>query len=122
MPELPEGKLYTIKDKQFNFSVAVTGQELMKGLAGCNDTGPYAGMIFDFGCNFRPIMTPKGLLFPVDLAFLTEHGEIVEISRLEPDQIFTQTASVSNIFYVLETPLGFLDKHGLDVGDTISVA
>ncbi len=122
MPELPEGKLFKANDNEFNFSVATTGAELMKGLSGVVSLGTYDGMMFDFGCNFRPIMTPRGLMFPIDLAFLTEFGEIVEIRRLDPDQGFTLSASTSNIFYVLEVPVGFFNTHGLVVGDTISAA
>ena len=119
MNQLPLGRLCSVQgtDKQFNFSVAITALELMKGLARVPNMAPYDGMIFDFGCDFSPIMTPSGLEFPVDLAFITAGGEIVEIHKLDPDYRFTQGTSLRNIQYALEVPVGFFDLHGIVVGD-----
>ncbi len=120
MSELPEGRLYASQGKEFNFSLALSARELTSGLKGVTSLAPYDGMIFDFGCNFSPIMTPKGLKFPVDLAFITSQGEIVEITRLDPSLGFNQGTARKDIFYVLEVPVGFFDTQGIAVGDTIS--
>jgi len=122
MTELPEGRLYTAGEKEFNFSLAISATELMRGLKGVASLEPFDGMIFDFGCDFSPIMTPKGLKFSIDIAFLTAQGEITEIHRLDPEVGFNQGTVRNDIYYALEVPVGFFDTHGLSVGDTISPA
>ena len=123
MPELPAGRKFSIgslpgeSTKEFNFSLCTTATELMSGLSGVASLEEFDGMVFDFGCKFRPIMTPKGLLFPVDVAFVTDEGEIVEVYRLDPDYGFTQGAVRRDIQYALEVPVGFFDLHGIKIGD-----
>lgn len=119
MTTLPEGKRYKINDSEFHFSVAETGLELTTGLKGVTSLADFDGMLFDFGCNFRPIMTPNGLNFPVDLAFILESGEIVEIKRLDPAYGVTQSIDRDDIFYVLEVPVGFFEEHDITVGDLV---
>lgn len=117
MPELPAGKKFHLGDKEFYFSLGTTAKELMRGLSGVASLEPFDGMVFDFGCKFSPIMTPKGLLFPVDVAFVTDYGEIVEIHKLDPEYGFTQGTTRTDIQYALEVPVGFFDLHGVTVGD-----
>ena len=123
MSTLPVGRLCRIMDvdKQFNFSVATTALELMQGLARIPTIGPYDGMLFDFGCDFSPIMTPAGLEFPVELAFITGDGEIVEVHRLDPEYGFTQGTSRRDIKYALEVPVDFFDLHGITIGDFLII-
>lgn len=120
MPALPEGKVFTAKDREFHFSVATSAIELMRGLKGVEDLTPFHGMLFDFGVTMPVIMTPKGLNFPVELAFLNKDMEIVEISSLNPDLGFT-VASTEKVYYSLEVPVGFFKQHGLDIGDKFTL-
>lgn len=119
MPELPEGKMFAMKDKEFYFSVADSMMELINGLSGVTSLEPYHGMLFDFGCQFSPIMHPRGLRFPVDVAFITDIGEVVEIHRLDPALNFNQGTSRKDIQYALEVPVGFFDLHGISIGDFV---
>jgi len=59
MPELPEGKQYTLGDKEFNFSLCTTAVELMRGLGGVASLEPFDGMLFDFGCSSLGDKPPK---------------------------------------------------------------
>lgn len=118
MPELPEGRVISIGDKQFNFSLATTAMELITGLAGVTSLEPFDGMLFDFGMNWPVIMTPKGLSFPVEVAFINENGEIREIKRLDPADGFTQAASEKARF-ALEVPVGFFEENDINIGDTL---
>ena len=119
MPELPEGRSFTINDLKFKFSVATSALELMHGLRGVTSLEPFDGMLFDFGCNFTPIMTPKGLKFPVDVAFITGNGLIVEIWRLDPEDGFTRSTVRNDIRFTLEVPVGFFEKNDIQLGDTL---
>ncbi len=119
MPELPEGKTFTINEKEFNFSVATEALELMKGLRGVTSLDPFDGMLFDFGCNFSPIMTPSGLLFPVDVAFITREGEVVEIQRLDPENGFTKSTVRNDIRFTLEVLVGFFEDNDIQLGSVL---
>jgi len=121
MPELPEGKLVRFEDKEFNFSLATTALELMRGLRGVTSLEPFDGMLFDFGCNFTPIMTPSGLVFPVDVAFITSAGEVVEIHRLDPENGFTRSTDRRDIRFTLEVPVGFFEDKGIQIGSSLEL-
>ncbi len=118
MPELPEGKVFSIGDKQFNFSVAVTAMELITGLAGVSSLEPFNGMLFDFGMNWPVMMTPKGLVFPVEVAFIGEDGVIREFKKLDPVDGFMQAAT-EKVRFALEVPVGFFEENDIEIGDTL---
>jgi len=121
MLELPEGKAVTIGDKEFNFSLAETWQELYTGLKGVTSLEPYDGMLFDFGVKeFYPKMTPKGLVIPVEVAFISEDGVIQEIKTLDPVNGFWQESS-KHARYALEVTVGFFVDNNIHVGDTINL-
>jgi len=119
MPEFPQAKVFSINGTTYIFVVADTALTLMKGLAGIDSLEPFNGMLFDFGCNFTPIMTPKGLLFPVDVAFLTSAGTIVEIHRLDPENGFTRSTARKDIQFALEVPVGFFEDNDINIGDRL---
>lgn len=121
MPELPEGKTFTIDGKEFTFSVADSALELMAGLRGVASLEPFDGMLFDFGCNFTPIMTPSGLRFPVDVAFITSGGEIVEVHRLDPDNGFPRSTTRWDIRFALEASVGFFEDNDIKIGDKLEL-
>lgn len=119
MPELPEGKTIVINDRSLEVSCAETGMELMTGLKGVTSLEPYDAMLFDFGMIMEVIMTPKGCLIPLDVAFISNDGTIEEIKVLDPTVGFTQ-ASTMRVRYALEAPVGFFEQNGIGVGDTIT--
>lgn len=120
MNALPIGRNFTINDKEFCFSVATTGLELMAGLRGVTSLGEYDGMFFDFGQDFDIIMTPRGLKFAVDVAFIASDGCIKEIKRLDPDLDFTQAAT-DKVRYALEVPCGFFEQNDIKIGDELNI-
>jgi uncharacterized membrane protein (UPF0127 family) len=116
----PEGKQFTIKDKTFHFSVASRMMDLLRGLSGVTSLGEYDGMLFDFGHETSIVMTPRGLKFPIEVAFISEDGEIKEITSLDPLIGFTQ-ASTEEVRFALEVPVGFFDRNGIVVGDVVTL-
>jgi len=118
MNAFPEGKAYNINGQVFNFSVATRTLDLVRGLSGVASLDPYDGMLFDFGYEMSVAMTPRGLKFPVQVAFISEWGEIKQIETLDP--IFGSIQqSYELVRYALEVPVGFFERNGLSVGDTI---
>jgi uncharacterized membrane protein (UPF0127 family) len=119
MPELPEGKTISINDRTFEVSCAETGMELMTGLKGVASLDPYDAMLFDFGMLMEIIMTPRGCLIPLEVAFISDDGTIQEIKTLDPANGFTQ-ASTNRVRYALEAPVGFFEQNEISVSDTIT--
>lgn len=110
------------RDKEFRFAVSETAQELMKGLAGIEswEAAGVDGMLFDFGTDFEAIMTPNGLRFPVEVAFLDFQGNVLEILTLNP--AFGHNVFSSNpIRYALEVPVGFLEDNRVTVGTRLEI-
>ena len=118
MPEFPEGRVFSIGDKEFTFALATTAMELITGLAGVTSLEPFNGMLFDFGSSYPVIMTPKGLQFPVEVAFINDEGVIQEVKILDPVDGFTQAAS-NKVRFALEVPVGFFEENNINVGDTL---
>jgi uncharacterized protein len=116
---LPEGRSFTVNDQNFNFSVARSIRELLRGLGGISSLDDYDGMLFDFGYEVDVAMTPRGLNFPVEVAFISEAGEIKEITHLDPKLGFP-SYSRDRVRFALETPVGFFDSHNIRVGDIIT--
>lgn len=120
MVVFPAGKNFQIGDRLFHFSVARSTAELMKGLAGAQDMCGIDGMLFDFDMEIAAIMTPRGLLFPIEVAFLKADGTITEIFRLDPE--FGHNAYASEkVRFALEVPLGFFDAYNITVGTQLEL-
>lgn len=117
---LPEGRHFTIKGRSFHFSVATRIMDLLRGLSGVASLGEYDGMLFDFGYENSVVMTPRGLKFPIEVAFISAEGEIKEIVVLDPRVGFTQ-ASTDEVRFALEVPAGFFEQNGIAVGDTVAL-
>lgn len=116
MPIFPAGKSFTISDKSFNFSVASSIQDLMRGLSGARSLEPFDGMLFDFGREVDIIMTPRGMLFSLEVAFIKEDGTIAEIATLS-HTLGINLFSRNKARYALEVPVGFFQNNKLAVGD-----
>ena len=108
--------------KVFNFSFATTALELMAGLRGVESLGTDEGMLFDFGCDFKPIMTPKGVNFPLDLAFISSNFEILELQSIDPAKGFTASPASSDVRYVIEASLGFFEANNIKTGTFVIVS
>ena len=118
MNTLPDGNTFTLKGKEFSFSIATSPLQLMRGLKGVRDLSPFEGMVFDFGSEIFVIMTPRGCEIPLEVAFLNESGTIVEFTKLDPQLGFTRAAS-QLVRYALEVPVGFFAAHNIVVGDAL---
>jgi uncharacterized protein len=94
----------------------------MKGLGGVEALAEYDGMLFDFGVKHNIVMWSKGLLFPVEVAFLDDGGEIKGFGRLDPEDHPSFTLSIAEpTRYALEVPVGFFAEHDIKIGDKFSL-
>ncbi len=107
----------TIRGKQWSVSLAVTPWELTQGLGGVPGMPVATGMLFDMGVPQTIQVTTVPMLFPLDIAFLSDTLEITEIYRdIQPGYLVTSTMQAR---YFLEVNAG--DLEGIDAGDSASV-
>ena len=110
---MPGQAIITIRDKQWQVDIADTPWELMQGLAGLPGIPPGTGMLFDTGATQLIQVTTVPMLFPIDIAFLSETLVVTEVyHNVEPGYLVTSTVQAR---YFLEVNAGELE--GIDSGD-----
>ena len=118
---LPPIREVVIGGKVFSFSYAVAVSDLMRGLSGVRSLEFMDGMLFDFSVDFAAVMSPRGMLFPLEIAFLDSAGVILEIQTMYPElnqYVFASTP----VRYALEVPVGFFEANGLAVGAQLNLS
>jgi uncharacterized membrane protein (UPF0127 family) len=114
---MPGQAIVTIKDKQWNITIANAPWELAQGLGGLAELPAECGMLFDTGWQQLISVTTESMLFPLDIAFLSESLQVVDlIQNLEPGNIVVSAQSAR---YFLEVNAGELDS--IELGDQASV-
>jgi len=119
MSGLPAGRAVRCEGKEFNFSFAASMREMIKGLGGVKSIEPFDGMLFDFSSDTSVIMEPRGLLFPIDIAFITSDGRVDEIQRMDP-AIGHNVYASRQVRYAIEAPVGFFEKQNIKIGSRFS--
>lgn len=79
----------TINDKEWLASLSNTYWELVQGLGGIPEMNAGTGMLFDLGFAQDITVTTEPMLFPLDIAFLSEDLVIIEIYPKGGDEIRT---------------------------------
>lgn len=109
--------IVTIGNKEWITSLADTPWELAQGLGGITEIPQDTGMLFDMGFEQIIHVTTVPMLFPLDIAFLSEDMVVTEIYRdIQPGYLVTSTSTAR---YFLEVNAGELD--GVDIGSQASV-
>ena len=107
----------TIRSKQWTVSLAITSSELVQGLGGLPSLAAQTGMLFDMGAPQIIQVTTVPMLFPLDIAFLSETLAVTEVYRnILPNYLVTSTQPAR---YFLEVNAGELE--GIAPGDTVAV-
>ena len=105
-----------ISDKEWLVSLAEAPWELVQGLGGIPEIPQGTGMLFDLGFTQAITVTTEPMLFPLDIAFLSEGMVVTEIYRnVQPGYLVTSTSPAR---YFLEVNAGELD--GVDIGSQAS--
>lgn len=112
--------------KSLDVLVAKTPKHWYKGVGGRESLDPYDGMLFVFGEDGRHGIVMRDTLFPLDIIWLY-NGVVVDIAANIP----TEIGKSENQLYpyrprtttdmVLELPAGWVDQHGLKIGDKLTV-
>ncbi len=77
------------------------------------------GMLFVFDTTQILSFWMRNTFIPLDIAFITEAGEIVDILRMEPLDESKSYISSKPALYALETNAGWFEANGIKVGGTV---
>ena len=109
-----------IDGRDFPLEIANTAPLQHEGLSGRADLPSDSGMLFVMNEPQYIGIWMKDMQFPIDIIWLNADREIVTIERgVTPDtypEVF-YPADLSQ--YVLETNAGFVESHGLQLGDSL---
>ncbi|MFC1930680.1 ArdC-like ssDNA-binding domain-containing protein [Chloroflexota bacterium] len=106
-----------IRDKEWFTDVATLPWELSQGLGSLAEIPPATGMLFDMGFEQTIEVTTVPMLFPLDIAFLSEDLTVTEIYRdVEPGYLVTSQVPAR---YFLEVNAG--EFAGIEPGASVSV-
>lgn len=117
--EKDEGKIeIKMGGKLFKVAYADDALERQLGLMYRRKMCENCGMLFKFDNVRTGSIWMKNTYIPLDLAYITAAGEIVDIKALTPHDL-TPVKSSSPVLYALEMNQGWFAKQGLKVGDKI---
>ncbi|NJO37970.1 MAG: DUF192 domain-containing protein [Rhizobiales bacterium] len=83
------------------------------------EMAPDAGMLFDFGRPTPVSMWMRNTYIPLDMLFIGEGGEIVNIAHETTPQSDAVLSSARPVRFVLEVPAGTSRLLGIGPGDIV---
>ena len=113
----------TVRGLELNADLAVTQEQMSKGLAVKDELKENESMLFVFGEPSRHSFWMKDMKFPIDIIWLDSDGKVVHIEKdLQPCLsvlVCTNYSPNTDSQYVLETVSGFTQRHNVSVGTHI---
>jgi uncharacterized membrane protein (UPF0127 family) len=108
-------------DRSFQFEVELADEpeERRVGLMHRREMAAAAGMLFDFGQNQQVSMWMRNTHIPLDMLFIDEQGQIVNIGHNTVPHSEEIVASNGPVRYVLEVPAGTSHLLGIKPGDMV---
>jgi len=108
-----------ISKTYFDVEIAISAQELSRGLMFRTDFPSNRAMLFVFDRTHIPSMWMKNTPLPLDMLFVDEQGTIVSIfTHAEPFSLAT-ISSAAPAAYVIEINAGEAKKRNITEGDRI---
>lgn len=98
---------------------ADTEEQRQKGLQGRTELNQYKGMLFNFSEAGKQSIWMKDTHIPLDIIFLSENGEVLNIEQGEPETT-KHHFSDGSCKHVLELRQGKADDFSISVGDDLS--
>ncbi len=107
--------------------IATTEDARHRGLGGRGRLAPDSGMLFVYGASDYHRYWMKDCLIGLDIAFIDADRRILNVATLPaapgvPDARIPAVDSRGPCPFVLETAAGWLDAHGLGVGDEVDLS
>lgn len=112
-----------IGDVKIKVEIVDDSAEMQKGLSGRESLDENEGMLFVFSQAGQPTFWMKDMKFPIDIIWI-QNDEIVDIAPNLPvvaGEFLSTYEPKEPANYVLEVNAGFVDEHGIKVGDKVDV-
>ena len=101
-------------------SIAKTLPERIQGLSGTKALPKNVVKIFMFNSSGQHSIWMKDMNYAIDILWVDEAGKIVHIEeKVSPDTYPESFTSEDPAFYVIETNAGFIEDHGVLVGEMV---
>lgn len=107
-------------DKALRVEFADSAEERALGLMHRKSLCTDCGMLFQFDSERIASIWMKNTFVPLDLAYITVDGSIVDIKQLQPHDL-NSVMSSQEVLFALEMNQGWFAKNGIKVGDKISI-
>ncbi len=120
---LPLKRTLNVKGNLLLVEVAKTDQQTKKGLSNRPNLGPNNGMLFVFSKAYKADFWMKNMNFPLDIIWLRQNKIVGFSLNLPPEGDRPQHiySAPEPVDMVLEVPAGYVQKHQLEIGDTIKL-
>jgi len=103
-------------------SVADTMSTRIKGLSGTPYLPDDVVKLFAFGVPGTHSIWMKDMNYAIDILWIAQSGEIIHIEEnVSPDTFPDSFASPVPVWFVVETNAGFVERHGVSLGDELVV-
>ncbi len=114
------GAKVSINSKQLNVRIACSREQLTQGLMNITTLAENSGMLFIFKDEQNLTFWAKNTYIPIDIAYLNNSLEIVDIHTLKPlDRTIVTSRKPAS--YALEVNAGWFQKNSIKVGDKIII-
>ena len=106
---------------RFDIYLALTYEQQKRGLMFVRDLPETTGMLFVYPRTDYYSMWMKNTVIPLDIAFATENGSIVNIERHTEPQSLKSIASARPVNFVLELNAGVTERLRIEPGSRLVV-
>jgi uncharacterized membrane protein (UPF0127 family) len=120
---LTSQKVVIISDEKIKIELAVTPTEKGQGLSNRDELSDDSGMLFVYDKYLIPSFWMKEMRFPIDIIWIKDNMVMGYEKQVYPQGADEQLAIYrpkTFVNYVLEVNAGFIDEHGVKIGDKIS--
>lgn len=111
---LPQGELRGC-GPTLRLDIVSTPTQRQQGLMGVTTLPAQYGMLFVFPYDTQPTFWMRDTLVALDVIFMRSDGTITQIEAMQP-RTDTEHTALQPIRYALETPQGWMQAHGVTVG------
>jgi uncharacterized membrane protein (UPF0127 family) len=101
--------------------LALTREQLGRGLMWRDDLASDAGMLFVFGDDVARSFWMKNTPLPLDIIFIDAEGKVVNVAENTTPFSTAPIRSAGPARYVLEVNAGFARRHGIVAGSKVTL-
>lgn len=109
----------TIDGVPLHVEIVQDAETRQKGLMHREELPEDQGMLFVFRTEHTLSFWMRNTFIPLDIAYISEDGIIVDIQRMEPVDDSKSYVSARPALYALEVNAGWFEKHGIGVGSKV---